>query len=162
MSPTLITRADLPEVWALNAAHVPHVGDVDRPAMEALWKVSALAVLLRDEAGVAGFLLAMAPEAAYASPNFRWFCARGGRFLYVDRLAVATHRQGQGVGRRLYDAAFEAARRGGFTSVTCEVNTLPPNPDSLAFHARLGFQQVGALVHEPGKKAVAMLEARAG
>ncbi|MEL6236161.1 MAG: hypothetical protein AAFR46_17330, partial [Pseudomonadota bacterium] len=36
-----------------------------------------------------GFLIALGPDAAYDSPNYRWFQARGGRFAYVDRVIVA-------------------------------------------------------------------------
>ncbi|MBI5607297.1 MAG: GNAT family N-acetyltransferase [Deltaproteobacteria bacterium] len=153
-----ITAADLPEILALNQEHLPHVGTLDAPALHALWQSAAVAVQLRDDQGLAGFVLAMAPTARYASPNFQWFCRRGGDFLYVDRIAVARRCFGQGAGRRLYQAVFAAAHQGGFASVTCEVNTLPPNPDSLAFHTRLGFAQVGELIHVPGEKAVAMLE----
>ncbi len=155
-----IAAADLPEILALNQEHVPHVGTLDLPALQALWQSAAVAVQLRDHQGLVGFVLALAPTASYASPNFRWFCSRGGEFLYVDRIAVARRCFGQGAGRQLYQAVFDAARTGGFASVTCEVNTLPPNPDSLAFHARLGFGQVGELVHVAGEKAVAMLEVR--
>ena len=47
------------------------------------------------------------------------------------------------VGRALYEAAFERAASAGAVEVTCEVNVEPPNPDSQAFHARLGFVEVG-------------------
>lgn len=153
-----IAAADLPEILALNQEHVPHVGTLAAPALHALWQSAAAAVQLRDDQGLVGFVLAMAPTARYASPNFQWFCRRGGAFLYVDRIAVARRCFGQGAGRQLYQAVFAAARQDGFASVTCEVNTLPPNPDSLAFHMRLGFEQVGELIHVPGEKAVVMLE----
>lgn len=157
MTPSTIARADLPELLTLNTANVPEVGLVDLPALEELWREAALAVLLRDDQRIAGFLLAFDPHAGYQSPNYRWFCERHERFLYVDRIVVAAGRRGQGLGRRLYEAAFAAARERRFVAVTCEVNTLPPNPGSLAFHSRLGFRSVGDVVHEPGKKAVAML-----
>ena len=38
--------------------------------------------------------------------------------------------------------------------VTCEVNAEPPNPASDAFHAALGFAEVGDAVIHGGKKAV--------
>ena len=47
------------------------------------------------------------------------------------------------MGRALYEAAFERAASAGAVEVTCEVNVEPPNPDSQAFHARLGFVEVG-------------------
>lgn len=156
-----IEPADLDAVLALNAACVPHVGAIDRAQLADLVAESALAAVVRDDHGVAAFILALAPSARYGSPNFRWFCQRYDRFLYVDRIAVAERCRGRGLGRRLYDAVFAAARSRADALVTCEVNLLPPNPDSLAFHQRLGFRRVGELRHVVGEKEVAMLVADA-
>ena len=41
--------------------------------------------------------------------------------------------------------------------MTCEVNIRPPNPSSLDFHRRLGFEQVGSLASDSDDKEVAML-----
>ena len=38
--------------------------------------------------------------------------------------------------------------------VTAEVNVQPPNPGSIRFHQRHGFEQVGVLEHD--EKSVAM------
>jgi predicted GNAT superfamily acetyltransferase len=43
--------------------------------------------------------------------------------------------------------------------VTCEVNLDPPNPESLAFHARLGFARVGEQETKGGSVTVALLAA---
>ena len=45
--------------------------------------------------------------------------------------------------RRLYADLFEHAVRAGHDRVVCEVNKTPPNPASDAFHAALGFVEVG-------------------
>ncbi|MHB1091087.1 MAG: hypothetical protein ACYC06_04325 [Ilumatobacteraceae bacterium] len=39
---------------------------------------------------------------------------------------------------------------GTTTLLTCEVNLQPPNPDSLRFHQRLGFGEVGQQESKPG------------
>ncbi|TIN02749.1 MAG: GNAT family N-acetyltransferase, partial [Mesorhizobium sp.] len=49
---------------------------------------------------------------------------------------------------------FDHVSRAGQTIVTCEVNAEPPNPASDAFHAALGFVEVGDAVIHGGKKAV--------
>lgn len=41
--------------------------------------------------------------------------------------------------------------------VCCEVNSDPPNPASDAFHARLGFAEVGAAAIHGGAKSVRYL-----
>lgn len=45
----------------------------------------------------------------------------------------------------------------GLGEVTCEVNLVPPNPESLAFHHRLGFRQVGEQSTYGGSVRVALL-----
>ncbi len=156
-----LTAADLPEVLALNEENVPDVGTLSPASLALVVCQSTLALVLRDEQGVAGFVLAMSPLSDYASPNYRWFCARFARFLYVDRIAVAARCRGQGLGRLLYGDVFAEARARDLERVTCEVNLVPPNPGSLAFHHRLGFERMGELQHIPGEKEVAMLVATA-
>lgn len=139
-----VTPDDLDEVLALNQAWVPRVGPVDRDGLSGLVAESSLALVARlaDDA-LAGFVIVIPPGADYRSPNYRFFAERSDEFRYVDRIAVAPSAQGLGVGRRLYDAVVEHARAGGARRVTCEVNLQPPNPESQAFHARLGFVEVG-------------------
>jgi predicted GNAT superfamily acetyltransferase len=135
---------DLDEVLALNQAWVPRVGPVDRDGLVHLVAGSSLALVARTGDGaLAGFVIVIPPGADYESPNYRFFAERSDDFRYVDRIAVAPDAQGLGVGRRLYDAVVEHARAGGAARVTCEVNLQPPNPESRAFHARLGFVEVG-------------------
>jgi predicted GNAT superfamily acetyltransferase len=43
-----------------------------------------------------------------------------------------------------------------FERMVCEVNVLPPNPASLAFHRSRGYVEVGRLTHGQGK-VVALL-----
>jgi predicted GNAT superfamily acetyltransferase len=114
----------------------------------------ALPLGIRLNGTPSGFMIAFGPGAAYESPNYRWFCARFPDFLYVDRIVVDAARRGSGLGRALYAAAFEAA---GERPVCCEVNLRPPNPDSLAFHARIGLFEIGRQELDGGRKEVAML-----
>jgi len=114
-------------------------------------------VLVADDGEPAGFVVALAPGLGYASENYTWFSARSNDFLYVDRIVLAPRLQGQGVGPRLYAAVEETARADGATEITCEVNVRPPNPGSLAFHARLGFTEVGRQQTKGGATEVALL-----
>ncbi|MEZ5825009.1 MAG: GNAT family N-acetyltransferase [Geminicoccaceae bacterium] len=104
-------------------------------------------------------LMGFREKSGYGSPNYRWFDERHERFIYVDRIMADKGARGAGAGRALYDA-FIREFADGAPWIFCEVNELPPNPDSLAFHARLGFEPIGRLVHVPGEKQVAMLGRR--
>ncbi|MEM7496399.1 MAG: GNAT family N-acetyltransferase [Pseudomonadota bacterium] len=88
-------------------------------------------------------LIAFSQDADYASPNFLWFAEQYERFLYVDRIVVVERARGRGLARALYTALADAARTAGLERIVCEVNRIPPTPGSDAFHARLGFQEVG-------------------
>jgi predicted GNAT superfamily acetyltransferase len=128
---------DLPAVLALNNAHAAEVNALTAEAMAALVAVAAHARVV--DGGLA-FLIALDERTPVQGPNHAWFVARHPAFLYVDRVVVAPEARGQGHARRLYDdlAAFAGNR-----PLCCEVNLAPPNPASLAFHERLGFQPCG-------------------
>jgi predicted GNAT superfamily acetyltransferase len=77
--------------------------------------------------------------------------------LYVDRIAVDPVARKLGIGRALYKAVFDQAISDGQTGVTCEVNLKPPNPESMAFHSKLGFRPVGEQDTDNGAKRVCLL-----
>jgi uncharacterized protein len=151
--------SDLDDVLALNEQWVPHVATATPASLRAIVDECSLALVARDPAGaLAGFVLVLAPGADYVSPNYRFFCERSDDFRYVDRIAVAPSAQGTGLGRSLYEAVFDHARRAGSPRVDAEVNLVPPNPDSQAFHAAMGFVEVGRQWIKDGTSQVQMLE----
>jgi predicted GNAT superfamily acetyltransferase len=91
-------------------------------------------------------LLAFDQDARYDNPNFNWFRARFDRFVYIDRVVVASKMRGRGLAQALYHALFRRAAASGHDRVVCEINWEPPNPASDTFHANLGFEQVGLAV----------------
>jgi len=149
-------EADLPALVAINDEASPAVPITPPDELAALIAMSRLTLVV-DDGSPAGFVVALAPGQPYASENYRWFSARSGDFLYVDRIVLAPRLQGQGVGPRLYAAVEAAAQADGAAEVTCEVNVEPPNPGSLAFHARIGFVEVGRQRTKGGATEVALL-----
>jgi hypothetical protein len=132
-----ITRDDLPVVLALNNAHAREVNALTADALAVLIAVAAHARVID---GGRGFLVALSDRTPVQGPNHAWFVARYAAFLYIDRIVIAPASRGLGHARRLYeDLATIAAGR----PLCCEVNIVPPNPVSLAFHARLGFVPCG-------------------
>jgi len=97
------------------------------------------------------FVIAFDQDADYDSPNFLWFRDRYERFAYVDRIVVADSAHGRGLGRALYEKLFEAAKTAGYPCLTAEVNINPPNPGSLNFHTKMGFESVGEVTFSPEK-----------
>lgn len=139
-------EADMAAVHALNEVSVPAVNSLAPDRLARLTSDAAYCRVAVIGAQLAGFLICLAPEAPYDSPNFRWFRKRYAEFLYVDRVAVAARHQRRGIGRALYrDAA--AFRPGRFPLMAAEVNLRPRNEQSLRFHARMGFEAVGSRDH---------------
>jgi predicted GNAT superfamily acetyltransferase len=139
---------------ALNNAHAQQLSWLAPERLEFLVSEAFLARRIGD---LDAFLLAFDQDARYDSPNFLWFRARYPRFVYVDRIVVAPSARGHGCARGLYDDLFEHAVRAGHTRIVCEINTSPPNPTSDAFHAALGFVEVGAASIYDGRKTVRYL-----
>ena len=139
---------------ALNNAHARELSWLEPERLEHLVEQAFLARRIGD---LDAFLLAFDQDAQYDSPNFLWFCARYPRFVYVDRIVVASSARGRGCARRLYRDLFEYAVRAGHERVVCEVNISPPNPASDAFHAALGFVEVGTASVYDGSRTVRYL-----
>ncbi|MEM7432565.1 MAG: GNAT family N-acetyltransferase [Pseudomonadota bacterium] len=152
-----VETADLEAVHALNQSEVPHVGSVDIDRMRWFADHADYFQVARLDGELAGFFVGLLPGSAYDSLNYRWFCDHFDNFAYCDRLAVAEIARRRGLATQLYDD-FTAAVRGRAHRITCEVNLQPPNPDSMNFHQRIGFVQVGTQSNATGNKAVAFLE----
>ena len=151
--------SDYPAILRLNDGAVPHVNSIPEEKLAHLHRQSFYLGVARGGDGggeVAGFLLALAEDADYDSENFAYFRRRFARFVYVDRIVVAPAFRRAGVGAALYG---DLARRlpDDCPSLTCEVNVRPANPESLAFHRKLGFEDVGEQETGGGAKRVCLL-----
>ncbi len=144
-------------ILALNAASTPAVAEMPADLYRdiARW---AYRVLIAEAGGEpAGFLILIRPGSAYPSDNYGWFEEQFDNHLYIDRIAVSGSAKGLGVGRALYEEALRLAADLGEQRLTAEVNEEPPNPESMAFHARLGFRHLMSRPSRSGK-VVAMVE----
>ncbi len=149
--------SDHAAVLALNNSAVPHVNTLSEGDFSWIVSHADYFRVAEDDSGITGFVIALRAGHEYWSLNYRWFTDRGGEFLYLDRVVVSEGARNRGVGRALYDDIDRFAR-GKWPRITLEVNLLPPNPGSLAFHERLGFRRVGVRKEENGTKAVVLME----
>jgi predicted GNAT superfamily acetyltransferase len=146
-----VSQGDEASILALNNEHAAELSWLEAERLSFLLGEAFYARRIGD---LEAFIMTFDQDASYDSPNFVWFRERYERFVYVDRVVVAAEARGRGHARRLYEELFAEAARAGHTIVTCEVNAEPPNPASDAFHAALGFAEVGDAVIHGGKKAV--------
>ena len=152
--------SDLNVLLAINTAGEPGVGTVTADKLDHLIAAGECHIAADPAGRPAGFILLHLPGTDYDGRNFNWFADRYESFVYVDRIAVANHARGQGIGQDLYQHVFQSYTDKALL-IGCEVNSVPPNPGSLRFHKRLGFEAVGSKTYTPDY-AVTYLAKRLG
>lgn len=128
---------------ALLALNNHHQVELSPLTLDGLRRLVAEAFAAARAGEADALLIAFDQDADYDGANFIWFRDRYPRFVYVDRIVVLSGARGRGLARRLYERLFDQAREAGHDRIACEVNLRPPNPGSDAFHAALGFADVG-------------------
>ncbi|MET0578210.1 MAG: GNAT family N-acetyltransferase, partial [Ilumatobacteraceae bacterium] len=145
----------------LNNDNVPELSELDGPELARLASITSFALAAELDGAFAGFCLVMPPGVDYASLNYTWFGAHAGElgyddFAYLDRIAVVPQARRHGVGRAMY-ARLVDDLTGSVPVLFCEVNLRPRNERSLAFHAAVGFREVGRQDTDGGHKHVSLL-----
>jgi len=147
---------DLPRVVDLNQDALPAVSSIELDDMIHFLEIVDYFRVIKVKNNIAGFLIALAPGKNYQSPNYKWFEKQYSQFMYVDRIVIDPAFQGQGLGWGFYDDLKIFCQR--YTPIiTCEVNLKPKNDDSLLFHKKYGFEQVGTQKTDGGKKEVSLM-----
>ena len=149
---------DLAAVCRLNNLFAQETSYLTEPEMNQLVQMAFYARgFVEPGSQLGAFLIALDEQADYANANFAFFRARRKRFVYIDRVITAKHAMRQGLASKLYEDLFLRATAAAQSVVGCEVNLLPPNPASDAFHARMNFTEVGT-AQLPNGKTVRYLE----
>ena len=80
---------ELDAVLAMNNAAGAGILPIDRERLEHHWHHATYFRVAEVDGQLTGFLIALAPDADYDSPNFLWFRDRYPDFIYIDRIVVA-------------------------------------------------------------------------
>jgi predicted GNAT superfamily acetyltransferase len=134
---------DVPDVLALNHRNVEALAPMDEPRLHELQGLADRFDVLELDGAFAGFVIAFAPGTSYDSENYRWFAERYADFYYLDRIVLHEDVRRRGLGGFVYDELERTAKEHG--RLTLEVNLVPRNEPSLAFHERRGYVEVGRL-----------------
>ena len=145
---------DVEAMWTINEQGLPGTGQVSRQELRDLLTLSILPIGAFQEEKMFGFVICLPPRTAYGSLNYAWFNERFDSFIYVDRIAVLESHRNKGVGTKLYERVVAYSQENNIP-IAAEVNVEPPNPGSMRFHHRFGFEEVGTLHHK--EKSVTML-----
>tara|TARA_B100000287_G_scaffold24801_1_gene24038 strand:- start:8110 stop:8586 length:477 start_codon:yes stop_codon:yes gene_type:complete len=145
---------DTPALWKINEEGLPGTGEISLDAMSDLLSLGEFCIGAFEEEKLLGFVICLLPNRSYGSLNYAWFNDNYANFLYVDRIAVSEEYRNKKIGSLLYEKVISHAQKLDFP-IAAEVSLKPPNPDSIRFHKRHGFEEVGVLHHE--KKSVTMM-----
>jgi uncharacterized protein len=157
------TANDAAPLLRVNAGARPHVAALDGADLTRLRELGAIVLVANCAGEVAGYLIAFLDAAPYDGEEFRRFQRQLGRpFLYIDQVAVSSAFRMRGVARALYEAVATHPRVPASTRRCCEVNIDPPNPGSLDFHLRMGFERTADMSVTDGRTVALLVERAEG
>jgi len=149
-----LSEIDVHSMWSINEQGLPGTGQVSEQEVFDLLKLSTLSIGVFREEELLGFVICLSPGTDYKSLNYAWFNNKYNNFIYVDRIAVSLDQRDEGIGSKLYEEVIAYSQENAIP-IAAEVNLNPPNPGSMRFHNRFGFEEVGIFHHK--EKSVTML-----
>jgi predicted GNAT superfamily acetyltransferase len=137
-----IAESDIADVLALNDRNVSLLASMDEDRLRELEAIADRFDVVDLDGEVAGFVVTFRAGTTYDSENYRWFGDRYGEdFYYLDRIVVHERFRRRGLASFVYDEIEAVAKT--YHRLTLEVNLVPPNEASLAFHHGRGYVEVG-------------------
>ena len=141
---TRIEPTDYNYVLKLNEENADVLIPTDREELEYLAEKAALFQTIYVDEVPAGFIIALREGLEdYDFKSYRWFEERYSKFLYIDRIVIDKKYWKKGLGGKLYQYAFDYAKGNDIEIVGAAITTVPYNKESLSFHAKMGFTEVG-------------------
>ena len=137
-----VTKDDLKSILSLNQDSIPAVSSSNLEMMRHFLAISDYFKVCKVNGISIGFLIALLPEKDYNSEHYQWFNDKYDSFIYVDRIIFNKSYQNQGYGTVFYDDLINSIKNKSL-DIACEINTKPYNKQSIKFHKKYGFKEVG-------------------
>ena len=138
MSVSKLSDGVFAQLHNLNNEHATELSYKTVRGFRALFEMAYWARHIQGRA----FCIAFDHRSLVTSENFDFVAEHFDNFVYVDRIVVSEQARGLGYGNELYDALRRHAKQDGHKQIICEVNVDPPNPGSVKFHERYGFEPI--------------------
>ena len=151
-----VLESELGFVLALNQKSLPAVSSTDLNRLSYFQKISPYFKIIKLNSKPIGFLIGLNPREDYSSENYKWVDQRYHSFIYVDRIVIDEKHRNKGIGSIFYDHLANLFN-GRIKYIICEVNIIPENRESMNFHKKYGFKEVGQKDTENGVKKVAYM-----
>ena len=133
----------LEKLYLLNQDNTPEVGSLESiEELSNLIEMSSINFFILENDEIIGFVICFRENAKYQSLNYKFFCEREDKFIYIDRVVINKKYRRKGSGTYLYNHSFNLAKLENIP-ICCEVNTEPRNEISLNFHSKNKFKKVG-------------------
>lgn len=151
-----VREHELDSVLAMNNAAGTGILPMDAAKVRFFWENADYFRVAEVDGLLAGFLIALSQDAVHDSCNFKWFGERYEKFLYIDRIVIASARRSVGVGRVFYGdvQSFAEVR---YPHLAAEVFIDTGSHPALIFHGSFGFREVGQNVMQPADIRACML-----
>jgi len=150
------TKLDSDFVLSLNQDSLPAVSYLDLSKINHFLQISSYFKIFKIDDKSVGFLIGLKPRKDYKSENYIWINQRYDSFIYVDRIIIDINYRNRGLGFYFYNHLIKSMV-GKVENIFCEVNIKPYNDQSIKFHKKYGFEEVGNQDTEKGKKRVAYM-----
>ena len=150
------TESDFDFVSLLNQDSLPAVSQLDLIKINHFLQISSYFKIFKIDDKSVGFMIGLKAGKDYKSENYIWINQRYSSFIYVDRIIIGSNYRNKGLGFYFYDHLIESMQ-GEVENILCEVNIKPYNEQSIKFHKKYGFEEVGKQDTEKGKKKVAYM-----
>ena len=150
------TKDDLKSILSLNQDSIPAVSSSNLEMMKHFLIICDYFKICKINGEIIGFLNALLPSKDYTSEHYKWFNDRYESFIYVDRIIFNKSYQNQGYGTVFYDDLINSIENKPL-DIACEINTKPYNKQSIKFHKKYGFKEVGRKDINKEKSVIYML-----
>ncbi len=152
--------SDCIAILQINAESVPGVAALDESEFVRLMAMPNHHVAIESPNHlVVGYALAFNSNAPYDGEEFQIFQRKLLKpFIYIDQVATRIDSRRMGIGSAIYDALENEARLCDASTLCCEVNIDPPNPESMAFHQKRGFSQSEILATADGRRVALLIK----
>ena len=136
------TKDDLKSILSLNQDSIPAVSNSNLEMMKHFLIICDYFKICKINGEIIGFLNALLPSKDYKSEHYKWFNDRYESFIYVDRIIFNKSYQNQWYGTIFYNDLMTSIKNNSL-DIVCEINTIPYNKQSIRFHKKYGFKEVG-------------------